>query len=174
MLWLVLCSLSAYSYVPVYTRFYFFLMILLFSGANKVSISDKCYAGPKVNKWNFISHRVEYWMPVQGQESHGKRRSKMQEIKADLATQQCYCSSSVVPWILNKGDKFFSTLKRKTVYLTAQHSSTDKYFFGCFKYRHSNLFSKVKKSEDSPLKTIRTSLLKGFVKNLVPLHAQRC
>lgn len=31
-------------------------------------------------------------------------------------------------WILSKGDILSSTLSRKTVYLTAQHSSTDKYF----------------------------------------------
>lgn len=46
-------------------------------------------------------------MPGQGQELHGKPRSKMQETRADLATQQCCYSFSQMSWILNKGDFFF-------------------------------------------------------------------
>lgn len=46
-------------------------------------------------------------MAGQGQELHGKPRSKMQETRADMATQQCYYSFSKMSWILNKGDFFF-------------------------------------------------------------------
>lgn len=62
------------------------------------------YVSPKLSGKNFLSDHVEYWVPGRGQESYGKPKSKMQETRADLATQQSSYSSSVVSWIFSKGD----------------------------------------------------------------------